>query len=98
MTRRGRWFRRDPAPGSFAELPAEAQEGARRELQTADPADRGIVEAALPFTMTGIPRILAVVDSVRYCAHREISGAFVECGVWRGGSVMAMLLTLLDMG
>jgi O-methyltransferase len=60
--------------------------------------DRRIVERALPYTMTGVPRLQALVDAVRYCVRRGVPGAFGECGVWRGGSVMAMLLTLRDLG
>jgi hypothetical protein len=30
--------------------------------------------------------------------RRDLPGAFAECGVWRGGSVLAMILTLQDMG
>jgi hypothetical protein len=48
--------------------------------------------------MTGAPRLIALVDSVRYCVSRGIEGAFAECGVWRGGSVLAMILTLQDLG
>jgi hypothetical protein len=60
--------------------------------------DRQIVEQALPYTMTGIARLRAVVESVRYCVSRELPGAFAECGVWRGGSVLAMILTLQALG
>lgn len=47
--------------------------------------------------MTSVPRLQAVIDAVRYCVARDVSGAFAECGVWRGGSVIAMLLTLLEL-
>jgi O-methyltransferase len=93
-----RWFRRVRAPQRYEDLPAETRESARRDLEFADPADRLIVEQALPFTMTGVPRLLALIDSVRYCVRREIPGPFAECGVWLGGSVKAMLLTLRDLG
>jgi O-methyltransferase len=63
-----------------------------------EPADRPILERALPLTMTGVPRLQALVDAVRYCERREIAGSFAECGVWRGGSVLAMILTLQDLG
>jgi O-methyltransferase len=71
---------------------------AARDLETAEARDRAIVEQVFPFTMTGVPRLLALVDAVRHCVRREIPGAFAECGVWRGGSVLAMLLTLKEMG
>jgi hypothetical protein len=60
--------------------------------------DRRIVERALPYTMTGPERLTAVVDAVRYVVTRDVPGAFAECGVWRGGSVLAMLLALRDLG
>ena len=62
------------------------------------PRDREIAEQALPFTMTGPARLQATIDAVRYCVHREIPGALAECGVWRGGSVLAMILALQQMG
>jgi hypothetical protein len=64
----------------------------------ADEADRRIIERAVPYSMTGSARMLALVDAVRYCFARAIPGAFVECGVWRGGSALAMILTLQDLG
>jgi O-methyltransferase len=48
--------------------------------------------------MTGVARLAAAVDAVRHCERRGISGAIVECGVWRGGSMLAMLLTLAETG
>jgi hypothetical protein len=62
------------------------------------PQDEAIVRAALPYTMTGPHRLQALVDAVRHCVAREIPGDFAECGVWRGGSVLAMILTLTELG
>jgi O-methyltransferase len=95
---RRRWPRRRRAPESYDDLPQGVRELASRDLESADPADRAIVEQALPFTMTGVPRLLALLDCVRYCVRREIPGAFAECGVWLGGSVKAMLLALQELG
>src|SRR4051812_20580099 len=67
-------------------------------LERADPADRAIIERCLTVSMTGVPRLQALVDAVRYVVSRDIPGAFAECGVWRGGSVLAMALTLQDIG
>jgi hypothetical protein len=67
-------------------------------LAAIDPADRAIVERAQAFTMTGVPRLQSLVDAVRYCVRRELPGAFAECGVWRGGSILAMVLTLQELG
>ena len=60
--------------------------------------DRVIIERALPYTLTGIPRLAALIDAVRYCVRRDVPGAFAECGIWRGGSVLAMILTLQQLG
>jgi O-methyltransferase len=60
--------------------------------------NRPIVERCLPETMTGHLRLEATVEAVRYCVARDVPGAFVECGVWRGGSLLAMALTLLELG
>jgi O-methyltransferase len=70
----------------------------RATLATLTDADRMIVERALPYTMTGIRRLITLVDAVRYCVARDLPGAFAECGVWLGGSVVAMALTLQDVG
>ena len=70
---------------------------ARPGLESLTPADRRIVECALPHTMTSVARIQAVIDAVRYCEQRGIPGAFAECGVWRGGSVLAMILALQEL-
>jgi hypothetical protein len=63
-----------------------------------DEENRAIVERAFPYTMTGELRLDATVQAVRYCVARGVPGALVECGVWRGGSVLAMLLTLQELG
>ncbi len=68
------------------------------DLARLDDADRAIVERALPFTMTGVPRLQALIDAVRHLERARVPGAFAECGVWRGGSVLAMILTLQELG
>jgi hypothetical protein len=78
--------------------PAADPESARPDLAEIDERDRPIVERALPYTMTGVLRLDAVVQAVRYCEQRGVPGAFAECGVWRGGSVLAMILTLQELG
>ena len=49
-----------------------------------------------PYTMTSPQRVCALIDAVQYVCSCGLQGSFVECGVWRGGSVMAMLKTLLS--
>jgi O-methyltransferase len=56
------------------------------------------MKRAMPYTMTGAARLQAAIDAVRYCVRRGVPGAVAECGVWRGGSVLAMILTLQEVG
>ncbi len=56
------------------------------------------INSVLTFTMTGPDRILAVIQSIRYLLRAGIPGSIVECGVWRGGSMMAAALALLQCG
>ncbi len=57
-----------------------------------------ICTAVKPYTMTSPERINALIDAVRYVVTNKIDGAMVECGVWKGGSTMAMMLTLKKLG
>jgi O-methyltransferase len=50
------------------------------------------------FTATSTERLSGLVTGVEYIVRNRIPGAFVECGVWRGGSMMAAALTLLRCG
>jgi hypothetical protein len=59
--------------------------------------EREIFQAVRPLTMTSPERIYAVIQAVRYLARAAISGALVECGVWKGGSMAAVARTLLQM-
>ena len=55
---------------------------------------RRVIERVAPYTMTSPERIHALVEAVQYLVRAERTGAFVECGVWRGGSTMAMIEAL----
>jgi O-methyltransferase len=61
-------------------------------------ADIAIVQAVQPYTMTSPERIKAIADATRHIIQANVAGAIVECGVWRGGSMMAAALTLLEAG
>jgi O-methyltransferase len=54
-----------------------------------------IINRVRPYTMTGPERISTLCHGIRYIAKRKIPGDIVECGVWRGGSMMAVALSLL---
>ncbi len=62
------------------------------------PDDLAIIRAVKGRTMTSPERIYGVINAVRYIAANKLPGALVECGVWKGGSIMAMALTLRQMG
>jgi hypothetical protein len=61
-------------------------------------ADKELYRRVGPYTMTTPPRVYALVRAVEYVTARGVPGALVECGVWRGGSMMAAALTLLRLG
>lgn len=45
-------------------------------------------------TMTSAERIYSLIEAVKYIETNHIEGAIVECGVWKGGSMMAVAETL----
>jgi hypothetical protein len=45
--------------------------------------------------MTSLERMYALYSATRHVVENGLPGDFVECGVWRGGSVMLMASTLL---
>jgi O-methyltransferase len=49
-------------------------------------------------TMTGPERIYSLIEAVKYIEKNSIPGAIVECGVWKGGSMMAVAKTLQHLG
>jgi hypothetical protein len=59
-----------------------------------DDYDRETLAAARPFTMTSVPRLCALINAVKYVARTRIPGDIVECGVWKGGSMVAVARTL----
>src|SRR5690348_9092810 len=86
-----RWI--PPSLRRMRDRPAQAPD-LGRELIGVDETDRRTIERCLPYTMTGVMRLRAVIDAVRHCEAVGLPGAFAECGVWRGGSVLAMIATL----
>jgi hypothetical protein len=64
----------------------------------ASPRDRWIIEECRKYSMTSPERLWSVIQAVSYVTANDIPGAFVECGVWRGGSAMAMAYKLHDLG
>jgi O-methyltransferase len=50
------------------------------------------------YTMSTPERIQALIAATQYVIENDVPGAFIECGVWRGGSMMAVARTLLELG
>jgi O-methyltransferase len=61
-------------------------------------ADRAIVARVSPFTMTSLERRASLIGAVDHVVKHRIPGDVVECGVWRGGSMMAIALALMARG
>jgi O-methyltransferase len=57
-----------------------------------------IIARVRPYTMTHDLQICGLIDAVRYLEANHLEGDVVECGVWRGGSMMAAAYTLLASG
>lgn len=55
-----------------------------------------LFNACRSYSMTSAERMFAVYQATNYIIRAEIQGAFVECGVWRGGSIMMVARTLLN--
>ena len=76
-----------------------ARSAARRRLPADfDPGVAATCRAVEAFTMTSPERVAALVEAVRYVCRHRVPGDVVECGVWRGGSMMAVARTLLELG
>ncbi len=55
--------------------------------------NRDVVETIIrvkDYTMTSVDRLNGLCEAVRYITSVGIEGDVVECGVWRGGSMMAV--------
>jgi hypothetical protein len=72
--------------------------GSTRLPVEATTSDAAFIESLKPFTMTSSERLWSLINAVRHVVDNSIPGDFVECGVWRGGSVMAMAQELSELG
>ncbi|MGQ0577424.1 MAG: TylF/MycF/NovP-related O-methyltransferase [Betaproteobacteria bacterium] len=69
-----------------------------RVLEGVDEMTAQTIDAVRPYTMTSDQRVAALCDAVRYVVSNRVPGDIVECGVWKGGSMMAVARTLLELG
>jgi O-methyltransferase len=53
-----------------------------------------IIREVRSYTQTSPERLCALHEAVKYVTINQIPGDIVECGVWRGGSMMAVARTL----
>ncbi|MGQ3284670.1 TylF/MycF/NovP-related O-methyltransferase [Bosea sp. (in: a-proteobacteria)] len=72
--------------------------GRNAKFADMEPEFKQILELVRPYTMTTIERLHALWSSVGYVAAARIPGDIVECGVWRGGSMMLAALELVRRG
>ena len=75
--------------------------GVQREAAIWDGLETEIEEAikiVRPYTMLPAVRLASLYRQVVFCERHEITGCFVECGVWKGGAVALMALANLKHG
>lgn len=63
-----------------------------------EPEFKALFEECKSASMTSIERMYALWISVRHLHRAGVSGDIVECGVWRGGSMMLAAKTLIAQG
>jgi hypothetical protein len=59
--------------------------------------DQQILKHCRPYTATTYHRLAAMLDATAYCVSSSVPGAIVECGVWRGGTMMAAAMKLVQL-
>ncbi len=67
-------------------------------LRDVSPEVKEVISRTSPYTKTPSVRVVALCQSIDYVVGNGIPGAVVECGLWRGGSLMAGALRLGDLG
>ena len=66
--------------------------------QDFSPFSKHLCKQVNPYTMTSKERVVNLEYATRHIVEHLIEGDFVECGVGRGGSMMAAAYTLLELG
>jgi hypothetical protein len=82
----------------FAYPPKPAADELLRAYPDLDSEFVGAYARASQYTMTGVERMYALWTGVWHVARHNVPGAFVECGVWRGGSSMLAADVLTQLG
>jgi hypothetical protein len=60
--------------------------------------EASIIKRVRDRTMTNANSIVNLISATNYISKFGVEGAFVECGVWRGGSAMAFCLASMNLG
>ena len=60
--------------------------------------DKEIMNATARYTMTDFAAKKMLIEGIKHIVKHQIEGCFVECGVWKGGSIIIMLKTLQKLG
>jgi len=63
-----------------------------------DDEAKATIDLVRPYTMTSLDKLFALISATRHIIEAGVPGDFVECGVWRGGSMHAVARTLHAMG
>jgi len=64
--------------------------GSEFSLEDISESDNNILRSVKQYTMTSPERVYATLEAVRYVINSNLPGSIVECGVWRGGTMMAV--------
>jgi O-methyltransferase len=68
-----------------------------REFADLDDFTISLFDDIRGLTLSSMERVAALVEAIRYVSSNEIPGDIVECGVWKGGSMVAAARTLLSL-
>jgi hypothetical protein len=68
------------------------------QIVEATPYDLETISISSKFSMQSQERIWSIIQSTKYIVENGIKGSFVECGVYKGGSAIAIARTLASMG
>lgn len=63
-----------------------------------EPAFTALYERTKPCTMVNTERSYALYKAIEYLHTNKITGDIVECGVWKGGSMMLAAIALKKLG
>ena len=68
------------------------------QIVEATPYDLETISISSKFSMQSQERIWSIIQSTKYIVDNDIKGSFVECGVYKGGTAIAIARTLASMG